>query len=109
MRACLVDQSAFVDAAVVRFVMFEAEVRDVIAEGVEKVIVAVVMRAEKFLRLVDQILIWSQTSGGASSAAALSAAMSISVGGSCCQRNNLQEFSGDDGESTSVVSETGVK
>ena len=37
--------------------MLEAEVGDVIAERVEEVIVAVVMRAEKFLRLVDEILV----------------------------------------------------
>ena len=53
----VVDQGALVDAAVVGFVMLEAEVRDVIAERVEEMIVAVVMRAEKFLRLIDQILV----------------------------------------------------
>ena len=37
--------------------MFQAEVRDVIAERVEEVIVAVMMGAEKFLRLLDQILV----------------------------------------------------
>ena len=53
----VVDQGALVDAAVVGFVMLESEVRDVIAEGVEEVIVAVVMRAEKFLRLIDEALV----------------------------------------------------
>ena len=37
--------------------MLEAEVRNVIAERVEEVIVAVVMCAEKFLRLLDEALV----------------------------------------------------
>ena len=57
MRARVVDEGAFVDAAVVGFVMLEAEVGDVIAQRVEEVIVAVVVGAEKLLRLVDQTLV----------------------------------------------------
>ena len=37
--------------------VLEAEVRNVIAERVEKVVVAVVMRAEKFLGLLDEALV----------------------------------------------------
>ena len=92
----IVDQGALIDAAVVGFVMLETEVRNVIAEGVEEVIVAVVMRAEKFLRLLDQILVVIPDflrgieRGGA-------------VGGDVHfgdrilrERNNFQKFSGDD-------------
>ena len=53
----VVDQGSFIDAAVVGFMMLEAEVRNVIAERVEKVIVAVVLRAEKLLGLLDQALV----------------------------------------------------
>ncbi|HEV2170572.1 MAG TPA: hypothetical protein VGR40_06475, partial [Candidatus Binatus sp.] len=53
----VVDKAVFVDAAVVGLVMLESEVRDVIAERVEEVIVAVVMRAEKFLRLFNEVFV----------------------------------------------------
>ena len=44
--ALRVDQAALVNATVVRFVMLQAEVRYVIAEAVEEVVVAIVMRAK---------------------------------------------------------------
>ena len=52
-----IDQSALVDPAVIGFVMLEAEVRDVIAQAEQEVVVAIVMRAEKLVRLIDQILV----------------------------------------------------
>src|SRR5947209_581552 len=77
--------------------MLEAEVGDVIAQSVEEVIVAIVMRAEKLLRLLDETLVMVPDilrcveSGGA-------------VGGDIHfsegvlrQWNHLQEFSGNDG------------
>ena len=53
----VVDQRALVDAAIVGFVVLEAEVGNVIAERVEEVIIAVVMCAEKLLRLLDETLV----------------------------------------------------
>ena len=97
LRDGVVDQGALVDAAVVGFVMLEAEVGDVIAERVEEVVVAVVMRAEKFLRLIDQILVVVPDflrgfeRGGAVGG-------DVHFGdGILRERNDLQEFSGDDG------------
>src|SRR5579859_6234970 len=57
LAASVVDQAALVHAAVVGLVVLEAEVGDVIAERVEKMVVAVVMRAEQLLRLVDQAFV----------------------------------------------------
>src|SRR5579862_6884813 len=76
--------------------MFESEVRDVIAERVEKVVVAVMMRAEKFLGLVDEILVvvpdelrgveGSGTVGG-----------DVHFGGRVLSEwDDFQKFSGDD-------------
>ena len=63
--------------------------RNVIAERVEKVVVAVMMRSEKFLGLLDEALIVIPHFLRRLSAAALSAAMSISVRGSCGERARL--------------------
>ena len=52
-----IDEAALVNAAVVGFVVLQTEVRDVIAQAEKKVVVAIVMRAEKFVRLFDQILV----------------------------------------------------
>jgi hypothetical protein len=52
-----IHQAALVDAAVVGLVMLQAEVRHVIAHAVEEVVVAVMMRAEKFVGLLHQILV----------------------------------------------------
>ncbi len=91
-----IDQGALVDAAVVGFVVLQAEVGDVIAERVEEVIVAVVMRAEKFLRLIDKTLVvvpnflGSFERGGAVGG-------DVHFGGRILrERDDLQEFSGDD-------------
>ena len=71
MRARVIDEIALAHAAVVGFVVLEAEVGDVIAERVEEVVVAVVVRTEKFLRLIDQTLVmlpdfgWGFEGGGA--------------------------------------------
>ena len=89
--------------------MLESEVRDVVAERVKKVVVAVVMRAEKFLRLIDEVLVVVPGFCGASSAAALSAAISISVRGSCASGTTFRNSPVMTGESTSVVSEAGEK
>ena len=83
--------------------------RNMIAERVEEMVVAIVMRAEKLLRLIDQTLVVipnflrSIERGGA-------------VGGDVHlgrrilrERDDLQEFSGDHGRVDSVVSETGAK
>src|SRR5579863_4343797 len=93
----VVDEGAFIHAAVVGFVMLEAEVRDVIAQRVEEVIVTIMMRAKKLLRLVDEISVMipnflrSVERGGA-------------VGGDIHfrgrvlrQRNDLEIFTGNDG------------
>src|SRR6202140_4812344 len=53
----VVNQTALVDAAVVGFVVLQAEVRDVIAQAEQEVVIAVMMRAEKLVRLFDQVLI----------------------------------------------------
>src|SRR5580704_11310739 len=53
----VVDQAALIDAAVVGFVVLESEVGDVIAEAVEEMVVAIVMRSEKLVGLFDQILV----------------------------------------------------
>ena len=93
----VVDHAALVDAAVVGLVMLQAEVRDVIAERVEEVVVAVVVRAEKFLRLIDQALVVVPgflrgfEGGGAVGG-------DVHFGdGIAGQRDDFQKFSGDDG------------
>src|SRR5262249_28681297 len=50
-------QAAFAHAAVVRFVMLESKVCNVITESVEKVVVLVVLGAEQRSRLRDQVLV----------------------------------------------------
>jgi site-specific recombinase len=52
-----VHETALVDAAVIRFVMLQSEVRDVIAQAEQEMVIAIVMRAEKLVRLFDQILV----------------------------------------------------
>ena len=76
--------------------MLEAEVGDVVAERVEEVVVAVVVRAEKFLRLIDQALVvvpgfgWRFEGGGAVGG-------DVHFGdGIAGQRDDFQKFSGDD-------------
>ena len=51
----LIDQCAFGDTAVVGLVVFQAEMCHVIAEGEQKVVVLVVLGAEKRLRLLDEL------------------------------------------------------
>src|SRR6266568_1286708 len=76
--------------------MLQSEVRDVVAQGEQKMIVAVVVRAEEFLGLLDQVLVvipyllGSVERGG-------------TIGGDIQFRqrflsewNDLQELSGDD-------------
>ena len=93
----VVDQGSFIDAAVVGFVVLESEVRNVIAERIEKMIIAVVMRAEEFLRLVDEIfvvlpnLLRRFERGGA-------VGSNVHFSGRILrERNYLQEFSSDYG------------
>ena len=50
-------QSALAYTAVVGFVVLQTEVRDVIAEAEKKVVVAIVMSAEKFVCLFNQIFV----------------------------------------------------
>ena len=52
-----IDESALAAAAVVGFVMLEAKVRDVIAEAVEEMVVAEMLRAEELLGLVGEALV----------------------------------------------------
>ena len=88
---------AFVDAAVVGFVMLESEVGDVVAERVEEVIVAVVMRAEKFLRLIDQIfVVIPDFRRGIERGGAVGGDVHFG-GGILRERDDFQKFSGDDG------------
>ena len=47
----VIDQTALIDPAVVRFVVLETKMRDVIAERVKEVVIAIMVRAEKLLRL----------------------------------------------------------
>ncbi len=77
--------------------MLQAEVGDVIAERVEEVVVAVVVSAEKFLRLVDETLVvipnfWWRVEGGG--AVGGDVHFSDGIAG---ERHDFQEFSGDDG------------
>ena len=53
----VIDQRTLGDAAVVRLVVFQSEVRHVIAQAEQEVVIAIVMRAEKFVGLFDQILV----------------------------------------------------
>src|SRR5579863_5401634 len=75
--------------------MLESEVGDVIAERVEEVIIAVMMRAEKFLRLIDQTLIaipdfWRDVERSGA------VGRDIHFSGRIfCQGNDFQEFSGN--------------
>ena len=93
----VINQSTFVDAAVVGFVMLEAEVGDVIAERVEEVIVAVVVRAEEFLRLIDQILVVIPGFlRGVERCRAVGGDVHFGDG-VLRERDYLQKFSGDDG------------
>ena len=50
-------QRALHHPAVIRFMVFKSEMRHVIAQAVEEVVIAIVMRAKKFLRLVHQRLV----------------------------------------------------
>src|ERR1051326_4115416 len=93
----VVDETTLVHAAVVGLVVLEAEVGDVVAERVEKMVVAVVVRAEQLLRLVNQGFVvvprflLSVKRGGAVGG-------DIHFGGrSLRQRDDFQKFSGDDG------------
>ena len=52
-----IDQGFFVGAVVARFVVFEAEVGDVIAQGVEEMVVAEVAGAEEGLGFADQVAV----------------------------------------------------
>src|SRR5579871_720134 len=77
--------------------MLEAEVGDMIAERIEEVIVAVVMGAEKFLRLLDQVPIVIPDFGGCVEGCG-------AIGGDIHfgrwirrERDNFQKFSGDHG------------
>ena len=49
------EEDALGQAAVVRLVMLEAEVRDVIAEREQEVVVAIVTRAEELARFGDEV------------------------------------------------------
>src|SRR5579863_2120176 len=51
----LVDQGTFGDSIVARFMMFEPELRDLIAERDQKMIVAIMSRAEQRASLGDQL------------------------------------------------------
>src|SRR6267143_553793 len=93
----LVHQSPFVDAAVVRLVVFEAKMGDMIAQTEQKVIIAIVLRAEKFSGLLDQALVvipdfLCRRKG--------SGAVGRNVhlyGWVLSERNDLQKFTGDYG------------
>src|SRR5579859_7480835 len=77
--------------------MLEAEVSDVIAERIEEVVIAIVMRAEKLLGLLDEALVMvpgflrGVESGGAVGG---DVHFGDRVGG---ERDDLQKLSGDDG------------
>src|SRR5580658_6649997 len=77
--------------------MLQTEVGDVIAECVEEVVVAVVVRAEKFLRLIDETFVVLPNFGrGVERGGAVGGDVHFGeriLG----EGNNLQEFSGDDG------------
>ena len=49
------DQRPFFDPAVIRFVMLQSEVRDVVAQGQQKVVIGVVPRAKQNSRLLYQV------------------------------------------------------
>ena len=51
------DERTLIDAAVVRFVMLESEVRDVVAEGQQKVVVGVMPRAKQDSGLLDEVAV----------------------------------------------------
>src|SRR5579885_904268 len=88
----VVDKAAFVYAAVVRFVMLESEVRDMIAKRVEEVIVAIVMRAKKFLSLIDEALVVvPDFLRGVEGSGAVGG--NVHFGGRIlCERDDFQEF-----------------
>ena len=92
----VVDQRALVDTAIVGFMVLEAEVRNVIAERIEEVIIAVVMCSEKLLSLLDEALVVvpdfrRRIEGGR--AVGGDVHLSKRIGG---ERDDFQEFSGDD-------------
>src|SRR5580658_1876870 len=93
----VIDESALAHAAVVGLMVLQAEVRHVIAQAVQKVVIAVVVRTEKLVGLFDQTLVvlpyvgWRGKCGGA-------------VGGNIHldervvgKLDHLEEFAGDDG------------
>ncbi len=54
----LLEQRALGQPVVARFVVFEAEVRDVVREREQEVVARVVMRAEQRVRLRHEVLQW---------------------------------------------------
>src|SRR5271170_4096385 len=59
-----IDKAPLIHAAVVRFVVFQTKVRNMITEAVEKMIVAEVPGPEKLKCLISEILIIVENSGG---------------------------------------------
>ena len=55
--AVFFDQRPLVDPAIVRLVMLQAEMRDVIAQSQQKMVVGVVLRAKKNAGLLHQIAV----------------------------------------------------
>ena len=93
--AGLIDKAAFLDAAVVRLMMLETEVSDVVAQRVEKMIVAIVVRAKKFLRLIDETpVVVPNFLRSFESCSAIGGNVHLG-NGILRQRNDFQKFSGD--------------
>src|SRR5580704_19268198 len=91
-----INQTALIDAAVVRFMMFKAKMREVVAEAVNEMIVAEVTGSEEFECLIGERLVIAENIGGRVEGGG-------AVGGNIhflvrilCQRNNAQIFTSND-------------